>query len=77
LYWPNIIREIKSQYGGDKRCRPGFGVGGILKERDYLEYLGVDGSIMLKSMLKKVAERAWTGLIRLRIGTSGGLFLMR
>lgn len=58
LYWPNIIREIKNQYGGDERCKWGFGVGGRLKERDHLEYVGVDGSKMLKIMFKTAVERA-------------------
>ena len=53
----------------------GGGGGGSLKERDHLEYLGVDGSIILESMLKKAVERVWTGLIWLRNGTGGVIVL--
>jgi hypothetical protein len=46
---------------------------GNLTERDYLEYLGVDGRIILKLIFKKWDGRAWTGLVWLRIGAGGGL----
>jgi hypothetical protein len=35
--------------------------------------LGIDERIILKSVLKNQDERAWTGFIWLRVGTSGGL----
>jgi hypothetical protein len=38
-----------------------------------LEYLDVDGKIILKSILKKYSVSVWTGLIWLRTGTSGSL----
>jgi hypothetical protein len=44
-----------------------------LKERDYLEDLGVDGKVQVKCTLKKTRYRAWIGLIWLRIGTTGSL----
>jgi hypothetical protein len=47
-----------------------------LKGRGQLEALGVDGRIILKWSLKKSVGRAWTGLLWLRIGVSGGLVLL-
>jgi hypothetical protein len=44
---------------------------GDLREGDHLEGLGVDGTIILKWILRKLDEEAWTGLIWLRIGTGG------
>jgi hypothetical protein len=39
-----------------------------------LKDLGVDGRIILKWIFERLGRRAQTGLIWLRIGTSGGLF---
>ena len=44
--------------------------------RENLEALGVDGRILLKWILQKSVGRAWTGLLWLRIGASGGLVLL-
>jgi hypothetical protein len=41
--------------------------------RDYLENLGLDGRIILE----EYSGRVWTGLIWLRIRTSGGLLRTR
>jgi hypothetical protein len=41
-------------------------------ERDYLEDPGIDGRIILRWILRKWDEWAWTGSIWLRIGTDGG-----
>jgi hypothetical protein len=46
---------------------------GNLKARHYLEGFGVDGRLILESILQKYIGRVWTGLIWLRIGTCGGL----
>jgi hypothetical protein len=46
-------------------------------ERDHLEDLGVDGRIVIKCIFKKYYGEAWTGLIWFRLGTGGGLLLMR
>jgi hypothetical protein len=44
-----------------------------LRERTHLEYLDVDGRLILKQIFKKYKQRKWTGLICLRIGTVGEL----
>ena len=43
-----------------------------LRKRYHFEDLGVDGRIILKWILNKLAGRAWTELIWLRIGTTDG-----
>ena len=48
-----------------------------VSERDYLEDLGIDGTIILKCILKKYDVRSWTGLVWLKIGISGGLLSAR
>jgi hypothetical protein len=42
---------------------------GDLRERDHLEGLDVDGSVILKWVFREWDGRAWSGLIWLRIGT--------
>ena len=44
-----------------------------LRERVHLEDLGVDGRITLELTLKTSVGRAWTELIWVRKGSSGGL----
>ena len=44
-----------------------------MREGDHLEDPDVGGRIILKWISKNWDEEAWTGLIWLRIGTSGGL----
>jgi hypothetical protein len=44
---------------------------GNLRERDHLEYSGVDKRIILKLIFRKW-NGSWTGSIWIRIGTCGG-----
>jgi hypothetical protein len=44
-----------------------------LKGKDHSEELGVDGRIILQSVLEKKGGKVWNGFIWLRIGTSSGL----
>jgi hypothetical protein len=45
--------------------------GNLLKWRDHLEDLSADGRIILKLILMKLGEKAWTGFIWLRTEISG------
>ena len=45
---------------------------GNLRERDHLEYPGVDGRIILRWIFRKWDVWVWTGSIWLRKGTVGG-----
>jgi hypothetical protein len=60
----NEMDEACSTYGVE--VRTGFWWG-KLRERYHLEDRGVDGRIMLESVLRKSARRAWSGLIWLRL----------
>jgi hypothetical protein len=40
-------------------------------ERVHMKSLGIDGRMILQWILQEWDERLWTGLIWLRIGTSG------
>jgi hypothetical protein len=62
--------EMGGTCGRQDMCIQGFG-GGDLIERDHLEDLGIDGSIILKWIFKKWDRKAWTGLLWLRTGTGG------
>jgi hypothetical protein len=65
-----ILYDIKkNEIGG--ACGP---YGGTLR-RKHLEYLGIDGEIILEWF--KLWDGVWTGLIWLRIGTGGGLLSNR
>jgi hypothetical protein len=45
---------------------------GKLRERDHLGDPGMDGSIILRLILRKLHGWSWIGLVWLRIGTGGG-----
>ena len=47
------------------------------EEIDHLGDVGVDGRVILKSILKKSFARTWIGLVWLRIGTGGRLMCTR
>jgi hypothetical protein len=80
-YSPNIIRLIRSRrmrwsghlahMGERGDIYTGFWWEN-LRERDHLEDPGVDGRIILKWIFKKWDVGLWTGLIWVRLGTSGG-----
>jgi hypothetical protein len=40
-------------------------------ERGHLEYLDVDGRVMLKLVFKNLDGETWTGLLWLRVETGG------
>jgi len=51
---------------------------GFSGKRLHLEYLGIDGNVILKYLIRLCSgRRGWTGLVWLRIGTSGGLLYMQ
>jgi hypothetical protein len=50
---------------------------GNLKGRDHLEDMGLDEKMILEWILEKQGGKGWTGVIWLRIGTSGGLLRTR
>ena len=60
-----------SAYGGEERRIQDFG-GRNLRERDHLGDPGVDGSIILRWILRKWEGVVGTGWSWLRIGTGGG-----
>ena len=58
-------------YGGRGEVYTGFWWGDR-RERDHLEGPGVEGRIILSRIFRKYDVGARTGLMWLRIGTSGG-----
>jgi hypothetical protein len=56
---------------GDRRGAYMGLVGRPEGERDHLQDQAVDGRIILKWIVKKWNDEAWTGLIWLRVGTGG------
>jgi hypothetical protein len=77
---PNIFRAIKLRimrlaelvaHKGRGEVYTGFWWRN-LREREYVESPGVDGSIILGWIFRKWDEVAWTGLIWLRIESGGG-----
>jgi hypothetical protein len=58
----------RSTYGGEMYTRFWWG---NLRERDNLEKPGVAGTIIIRWTFRKWDMGEWTGLVWLRIGTSG------
>ena len=82
---PNIIQVIKSErmrqawhvaHTGEGRGASRVWVGKP-EGKNHLEDPGIDWRIILKWILKLLEGCAWTGLIWLRLGTGGGLLLIR
>ena len=53
----------------EEKCA-GFRWGNV-KEREHLEDMDVDGRIMLQLVINRQYGWTWTGLLWLRLGTSG------
>jgi hypothetical protein len=71
------VRRAHVLCGRRKEVHAGFWWGN-LEERNHLEDLGIDNIILVRQMLTLILKKrdwlvAWSGLICLRIGTSGGL----
>jgi hypothetical protein len=64
-YVPKYMEEMRNAYQ--------VLLGETLKEKEYLEDVGIDEIITLKCILKKYAIKVWTGFILTRIGSSGKL----
>jgi hypothetical protein len=77
---PNIIQVItrKMSLVGHVTCGRGEVCTrfwwGILKERDNLEYPGIDGRTILRWSFQEVGWGTWSGLIWLKNGTGGRNF---
>ena len=56
---------------GERRVRTGFCWGNV-REEVHLEYLGINGRIILEWGFIKWGSRAWTELVWLGIGTGDG-----
>ena len=60
-----------SMYGEEERACSGCWWGN-LRERDHLGDPGVDGTLILRWIFRKLDVGVWTGSSWLRIGTGGG-----
>jgi hypothetical protein len=49
----NLIDGSSGMYGGEERYIQGFG-GGILREKEHFEGLGIDGSVILIRILQEL-----------------------
>jgi hypothetical protein len=82
---PSIVRVMKSRRmcwaGHVARMGERKGVYRVFvreaEGKNYLEYIGVDGRIILKGILKKSVVRAWNRLVGSRMGRGGAVLWMR
>jgi hypothetical protein len=77
-----VIKSSRKRWAGDVVHMERWEVRKIfwlesLKGREHSEDLGVEGRIVIKWILGKHCEKVWTGFIRFRSGTSGGLLWTR
>jgi hypothetical protein len=77
----NVIRMIKNgdqmawKCGIDKKFENCIkNLVGNLRDRDFLEELGIDGRIILERILRKYLLRLWTAFVWLKVMSSGECF---
>jgi hypothetical protein len=47
---------------------------GKMRRKDHMKDLGINGRITLRFILKKWGGMVWTGLIKVKLRTSGSIF---
>jgi len=72
----NEMGGVCGTYGGERKIHTRVWWGN-LKDKDRLEDVIVEGTIILKKICEKQDGRAWSGLIWLRRGASGAMLQAR
>jgi len=71
IYYPNMeVRGMLHVWGTGEAYTEFWW--GNLRERDHLEYPGVDGRTILRWIFRKCDVGVWIGSRWLRVGTGGG-----